>query len=93
VDGRVADHLAVADGHEEQVWRLVLDNELLPVLSGEHRLADEVAEVGPTGEDGRVEDRSDRGSVREYCGSQRDSRRPRSDLVHEMPPRALGSRV
>jgi hypothetical protein len=82
MNGRIADHaFRVLNGDEEHVRRLVIGNELLPVVAREQRLGDELAQIRPTGVDGRVEDRPDLGGV---CGagtSKSDPRRVPVPLV------------
>jgi hypothetical protein len=93
MNGRVADDaIRLVHSDEEHLRRLVVSHELLPVLGGEHRLGGEIAEVGPSRADGGVEDRSDGLSVPLDGASQLRGCRIRPDLVHEMPPSALGSR-
>src|SRR5262245_63869204 len=74
MDGGVADDaICLVDGDEQHVRRLVIGNELLPVLGREHRLDDEIAEEGPTSTDGGDEDRSYGPSIASDGGTQRDS--------------------
>ena len=85
------DAFGFVDRDQEHIRRRMVGNELIPVLRREHRLGDELAKVGPARADRRVEDSSD--GVSGDGGSNCDSHRRQSALVHEMPPRALGSRV
>jgi hypothetical protein len=94
MNGRVTDDaFGFVDRDQEHIRRYMVGHDLIPVLRREHRLGDELAEVGPVGAYRRVEDSSDGRSVSRDSGSKCDSHGLRSDLVHEMPPRALGSRV
>jgi hypothetical protein len=94
MNGRVADHtFGFVDRNQENIRRCMVGNELIPVLRRKHRLGHELPEVGPARTYGRVEDSSDGRSVSRDGRSKCDSHALQSDLVHEMPPRALGSRV
>jgi hypothetical protein len=60
VSGCVADDTAgFVDGDEQHVRRLVIGDELIPVLRREQGLGGEVVQVGPARADGGVEYRSD----------------------------------
>jgi len=61
VSGGVTDDaFGCVDRDQEHIRRQMVGDELIPVLRREHRLGDQLAEVGPAGADRRVEDRPDR---------------------------------
>ncbi len=94
MNGRVTDDaFGFVDRDQEHIRRRMVGNELIPDLRREHRLGDEFAKLGPARAYRGVEDSSDGRSVSGDGGSKSDSHRLQSDLVHEIPPRALGSRV